>query len=403
MPAPGPPSNPPHVLMLVLNDMTHDSRVRREADALADAGFRVVVIGTHDASSPLPDREAIRGWELRRFRYGRGSERLRHFRVPGPLRHIWQLIALVRALKKHHPQAWHAHDFPALVPVALARLGRRAPNALVYDVHDLYFHRSTTSVTPWHALARRTGLWLERRLARRADARLTVSPLMADFLAALWDISPPPTVVLNGAAYPPDAPALARPTGARLWLVHTGTLIARGRKLPEVLAGLVRLPPDVHLTCLGDGPQQVELVRLAAALGLAARVHFLPPVPPEHVSAAIRHADAAVVAFDASLPNYAVTIPNKLFEALGAGLPVVAARTPALERFFAAHPIGPLWDAADPASLAEAVAALADPAQSSAWRQAARTAQAQAGWRAQARILCDCYQTFMPLEQTHAS
>lgn len=384
----------PRVAMLVLNEMTHDSRVQREADALAAAGYQVTVIGTHDAASPLPDEAVMRGWRLRRLRYGRGWARLRGARILQPLRHAGQLITLARFLARQEADIWHAHDFPALLPVSLARqlarLRGSRPAALVYDVHDLYFHRQAPPAISWGRLTRRAGLWLESRLARQAAARITVSPLMADFLAAQWDTTPP-VVVMNGADAMTGAPALTRPPGARLWLLHTGNLLQRGRLLPEILDGLALTPPDVHLTWLGDGPQQHALQQLTAQLGLSARVHFHPPVAPEDVCATIKDADAALVAFDETLPNYAVTLPNKLFEGIGAGLPILATHTPALARFWRDHPVGILWEASDPASFRQAVHALADPARRQHWQQAVSTAQEQIGWPAQQQKLLACY------------
>ena len=95
---------------------------------------------------------------------------------------------------------------------------------------------------------------------------------------------------------PHDAVGLPRPDGARRWLIRTGSMLRRGRLLREVLHGLAVTPQDVHLTFLGDGEQQLELAALADQLGLAERVHFIPPVPPADVSTAIQGADAAVMA-----------------------------------------------------------------------------------------------------------
>ncbi len=380
----------PKVLMLALNDLTHDSRVRREAHALAEAGYAVHVTGSHDASSPLPDQEQVGGWSLARFRYRPGVQALRRLPALASLRHAWQAIALIHHLRNQEAAIRHAHDFPALVLLWLARLGQRNPGPLVYDTHELYFHRAAPPRRPWNRLQRWLGINLERWLACRADLILTTSPYFAQFLARQWHI-PPPTVILNGATAPVDHPALPRPAGARLWLVHTGHLIARGRRLPDLLGGLASSPDDVHLSFIGGGPQEGDLRALARALNLSRRVHFVPPVPPAMVSAAIREADAAVIAFDSSSPGYALTLPNKLFEAIAAGLPVLGAETPALSDFFAEHPVGLLWRPGDPADLARAIARLREPAARRQWQRAARQAQLRVGWPAQASRLVASY------------
>ncbi len=385
------------VIMLVLNDVTHDSRVRREASTLAQAGYGVRVIGTHAAGSPLPDTESHRGWTLHRFRYGRTVTGLRRFWLLNLPRHLWQAIALITFLRQQQAVIWHAHDYPALVLASLALTGRRSPGKLIYDTHELYFHRFQPRTVPGRLL-RRLNLWIERILARRADAVLTVSPELADFLAAQWHTFPP-TVILNSAiSAPPDLPSLPRPVDARLWLVHTGSLIARGRRLPDLLRGLADTPADVHLTFLGEGPLQTHLQALAQALGIAQRVHFVPPVPPEQVSAAIRSADAAVIALDPTLPSYAFALPNKLFEAIAAGLPVLSTHTPALSRFYAQHPIGVLWESRAPDDFARATATLADPAARRQWQHAVQAAQNSIGWETQAQRLLEQYHAIMLLK-----
>ncbi len=384
--------------MLVLNDVSHDSRVRREAAALAAAGFQVCVIGTHDAGSPLPDRAIIGKWLLQRYRYNHTMHTLRRIGRLSPVRHLWQGAGLVLFLRRQQAAIWHAHDFPALVLIWLARLAQREPGKLVYDTHELYFYRREKPSALWGRLR----LWLSRAadrwLAQRADLVFTTSPYFARFMAQHWPITEP-IAILNGAIPPADVQPLSRPENAGLWLIHTGTMMARGRKLQAVLAGLLDTPADVHLTFIGDGPLQADLMDRADTTGLRDRVHFVPPLPPEAVSAAIRSADAAIVAFDGSLPGYALTLPNKLFEAIAAELPVLGARTPALEGFFADYPVGPLWEAADPTSLAQAITLLRIPENRRAWREACQCAQAELGWTTQAARLTAAYRQLTPRDE----
>ncbi len=385
------------VTMIVLNDVIHDSRVRREADALAGAGYDVTIIGTQRICDRLPDTESFAGWTLIRYCYGSGLERLRRYRALAPLRHLWQAAGLIRFLRRQMPAIWHAHDFPALLLVTAARLGKRRPGKLVYDSHELYFQREDVSRRGRGRCWRRIGATLERRLARRADLLLTTSPGFAAFLSHAWSV-PPPVVVLNGAILPDDTPPLERPPGARLWLVHTGYLLERGRLLEQILSGLTRTAPDVHLTFLGEGPSEARLRSLSNELVLSERVHFVPLTPPEKVSAAIRGADAAVIAFDPRPPGYALTLPNKLFEAIAAGCPVLAHRTPGLEAFLKEYPVGVLWDSSDPASFPAALSQLAADSSRARWQSILQATQQIVGWDAQAARLADAYSRIAPEE-----
>ncbi len=379
------------VVMLVLNEVTHDTRVRNEAAALAEAGYQVCVIGTHDASSPLPDQETAGLWLLRRFRYGSELEILRRFPPLKRLRHVFQGLALLRYLRRQPADIWHAHDFPALVMVALARLSQRQRSRLVYDAHELYLYRFPEPTRPWTRLRLAAERALERSLARRADLILANSPDRADFMARRWRCTLPITI-LNGVTLSEAASPLPRPEGARLWLVHTGSLIRRGRCLDQLVRGVALCTPEVHLTFLGDGEQKAELTALANTLGISHRVHFLPPVASEKVSTAIRNADASLIAVGTSEPNYALSIPTKLLEAIAAGLPILSSRTPAMARFLAAYPVGTLWEAERPETLAQAIVQLHNPTLREAWQTALQAAQVTCGWPAQAARLIESYQ-----------
>lgn len=85
------------IVMLVLNDLSFDGRVRREAAALAAAGWRVLVIGTQRAGGTLPDEEDVDGFAIRRVRYRRFGQGRRPWRW---LRHASQAIQIIRAMAR---------------------------------------------------------------------------------------------------------------------------------------------------------------------------------------------------------------------------------------------------------------------------------------------------------------
>ena len=118
-----------HVVMLVRNRYTHDSRVEKEARTLVGAGHRVSIVA--DAGAGLPTHEIRDGSEVHRVaRRGPPIPGLR-FAV-----HEWRLARRLRALR---PTVLHAHDTNALVPVALT--ARRLGIPYVYDAHDLWLGR----------------------------------------------------------------------------------------------------------------------------------------------------------------------------------------------------------------------------------------------------------------------
>ncbi len=305
-----------HVVMLVRNAYTHDTRVEKEARTLVEAGHRVSIVA--DAAPGLPARETRGGSDVHRVAR-RGP------RIPG-LRfviHEWRLARRLRALR---PTVLHAHDTNALVPVALtaARLGI----GYVYDAHDLWLGRPRRQRGRlYFALSQLYHAFVERLLVPRAAAVLAVSPPIAGHLRRRYGL---PVVHLVPNYPEVGAPVERRelrdlPGGEaidpeRPVVLYLGGLMA-GRGL-EQLVDAVGLVPEVQLVLLGSGAEEGALRTRADAAG--ASVHLLAPVAPDLVESYAASADVGVSPIVPSCLNYRYSLPNKLFQYMAAGIPVVA-------------------------------------------------------------------------------
>jgi glycosyltransferase involved in cell wall biosynthesis len=90
-------------------------------------------------------------------------------------------------------------------------------------------------------------------------------------------------------------------------------------------------------------------------------VHVLGGVDPAAVVSWVAGADVAVMAIQPSTLNHVLSTPNKLFEAIAAGTPVVASDFPEIRKIVAADgrgSLGELCDPADPRSVAAAIRAI---------------------------------------------
>jgi glycosyltransferase involved in cell wall biosynthesis len=119
--------------------------------------------------------------------------------------------------------------------------------------------------------------------------------------------------------------------------------------------------PEVRLVFLGDGKEKPTLERRAAELGLK-NVLFLPPVPKNEMAAALAGADACLAILK-PIEAYKTTYPNKVFDYMAAGRPVVLAIDGVIREVVEAAGCGVFAQPGDPAALAEAIRRLAaDPA-----------------------------------------
>lgn len=134
-------------------------------------------------------------------------------------------------------------------------------------------------------------------------------------------------------------------------------------------ASLVQDQPEVAFVFIGDGKEKPALIRRASELGLT-NVTFIPPMPKADIPEALAAANACLGILK-PIPMYALVYPNKIFDYLAAGRPVVLAMEGVIrevvEKACAGIPVPP----GDPTTLAQAVRTLAlnrDLGRSMGWR-----------------------------------
>ncbi len=331
--------------MLLHKSVEFDSRVRREASALATAGHEVRVVEL----APVPGAEAVLDGFRRVSCLPPAWIRRR---LPTPLYRLAFLLAFVRAVRASGPDVVHAHDAAMLAP---AVLGARLTGAsLVYDSHEL------ATAVPYR---RRTWTWLvaaiESVVVPRCDAVITVSDGIADALMRRYRLARRPAVVRNVSAL-----RVAGAGGLRRRLgIDSGTplVLHQGAPAPdrgcELLVAAVASLPGVRLAFLGD-PEPGYGTLLAdeiARRGVGDRVAMLPSVALDGLLAHTSEADVGITLLQDTCENHRLALPNKLFEYVAAGVPVVASALPEIERLVSTRGIG--WCAApgDEGALAAAL------------------------------------------------
>ncbi|HTS14604.1 MAG TPA: glycosyltransferase, partial [Candidatus Sulfotelmatobacter sp.] len=354
----------------------HDSRTRSLAQGLAARGHQVTVIARR--AGDVPDVETWPGGvEVRRVASaaGRGGDGpsapagsgfgrwlAEGRRIAGVARRADQQA---RAAQAVDPGAdlYQTEGFLAL-PVGL-RLAAAARAPLVYDARDIYAESNNIVRLP--VPARRLFERRERGWARRAARLFTVNDACADLLAARLGVARP-AVVRNCPprwAIPTPRPDRLRETlgltADTPVVLHHGALVP-GRGIAQ-LAAAMRQPglERAHLVYLGWGTGEAEVAALAADPAAGGRLHRLPPVPPEDLLPWVASADVVAVTIQPDTLNHRLSTPNKLWEALAAGVPVVASDFPAMRQVVMDDPLGSLGavcDPTDPPAIGAALAGL---------------------------------------------
>lgn len=131
------------------------------------------------------------------------------------------------------------------------------------------------------------------------------------------------------------------------------TVVRAARDLQE------RGRDDIRIVLLGDGSSKEELIQLSRELGLA-NVRFVDPVPKDQVAATLRSADAGLMILaPVDLFTYGVS-PNKLFDYMGAGLPVLTNVAGLVSDIVTRADVGITVAPGDPKALAEGMERMVD-------------------------------------------
>ena len=288
---------------------------------------------------------------------------------------------------------WQADGLVTL-PVCL-RLRDRRGGRVLYDSLEIHVESGAFARLPgaWRRLLGRR----ERAWARSADAVTTVSRPYADVLARRLGLRP--AIVMNCPPAPPDpAPGQAggppRPRrfheilsldpAARVVLYHGYLFPHRGI---ERLFEAIPFVPGAHLVVMGFGPRFEAYRELAAGLPEAGRAHVVPGVAPEALQEWVASADVAAMPIEGNTLNHRLTTPNKLFEALAAGVPVVASDLPGMAGILRETGAGVTCRPDDPADIARAIRSIleAPPDRRAAWSAAAlAAARTTYSWERQA-------------------
>lgn len=313
-----------------------DNRItNKECRALAEAGFdtHLVISADHDRLSDGVRVHAIR----RRGRVGR---------LVGSQIEAWWVLRRLR------PDLLHIHD-PELIPMAVL-WGRCHHRPVVYDAHEDLVKQLETK--PWvrgplARIVRPLARWLVGVADRHCDGIVAVTePIAATFSTTRRRGRQRPVEVVRNLPWRDDF-VVADVAGNPPVAVYTGDLSAeRGvstmvEAIERVEGGTLRLAGRL----LGDAAARVE----------HPQVDYLGLVPPSELPAIIAGARVGLI-FLRRLPNYANSLPTKVFEYMASGVPFLATDFRAWEDLFGDADAGVFVDTDDPDAVGRELEALID-------------------------------------------
>jgi len=359
------------ILAGLLSELSHERRLERMVESLERQGHQVATTWVDNGEAP---RSAFwDGRPLHRLDNRRSGRRKTYF-----LRYMAWFHGLIL---RERPDAVLAVDPPALLPARLARA--RHGFRLLYDAREYYTELPTIRARRG---VRAFWQWAEGFGLRRADAAWSVCGSIARALEADHRVTGL-GVVRNVPGHSFQPRTLGRRADLEAWLpaLRGAPVVAYaggfwpGYDFRPLLEALGRLP-EVQFVGLGDGPGLDLHRRHAASLPWVHRLHLPGKVPPERLDALLRGADVGTVLVPDLGLSYRYLLPNKLFEYIQAGLPVLASPLPELASVVLGRGLGRCADPVDAEAIARRLGELLDPAAEADFQAALAEAAGDLCW-----------------------
>ncbi len=401
------------ILFVVMNSVTFDARVQREASSLQAAGHDVQIVGLRRqpddartevladgvrvvrlgapssggrtvrrrAASDRPAADRVHYDELEPpFPETRRGQRsgdvaampflLRHSGAPlsiawSHLRRETRDRRFAAALRRSAYDVVHAHDAGAL---ALgARLARAHDVPLIFDAHEIYDQDNSSrrhrakSEREAHTIA---------RLAHQISGFIAVNDSNKAYYAEHFPRLPEAVTLPNASRRLTDVVDDGRLHAACGWPPDTRVLLYQGalnsaRCLPQLARSVARLPEGWAVACVGPGPLRGALQEIRRELSPDRQrwLAVLEPVPAAELPSWTAGATLGSIALEPGSVNHWFASPNRLWSYPQVGVPFLASAFPELERVVERYGCGWLLPfPVTPESFSDVVASLSDDA-----------------------------------------
>jgi glycosyltransferase involved in cell wall biosynthesis len=364
-----------HVTVLVSNDLHHDQRVAKVCATLLEMGFRITLVGRL-----LPDSKPFeRPYETRRFRLP--------FQT-GALFYAALNVRLFFYLLFKRTDIIVANDLDTLLPAFL--IARLKGRELVYDSHEYFTEAEGLTNRP---LPKKVWLAVEGFIFPKLKHVITVNETIAGIYRALYHVKVHVVrnvPMLREEVVVASREALGLPSDKRIILLQ-GAYIDPDRGGME-LAQSMEFLPDALLLIIGSGRDLENIKREVTKKNLEERVRFIAKVPFRELQQYTAVADVGVSLDKPLHLNYAYSLPNKLFDYIHAGLPVLVSDLPELRRIVEGYNLGRVVSRVEPREIATALQEMFSDENGGVWKLNALKAAKELNWQREQEVVRKVYE-----------
>lgn len=368
------------VIVSVINDLVTDQRVNKSCLTLQKAGFEVLLVGRRQRKSPPMDDRPYK------------SHRMKLLFEKGPMFYATFNIRLFIFLLFHRCDCLLSNDLDTLLPNFWISKFKRIP--LIYDSHE-YF----TEVPELVSRPKVQRVWkrIEEYVVPKLPEMITVNQSIADLFHEKYGIK---VHIIRNIPMRKMLPAPASrqevgldPNKHILVLQGSGINIHRGS---EELLDAMQYLDDCQLVIIGGGDVLPILKEKVAANHWDDRVKFFPRMPYQQMMAITQLAELSFTLDKDTNLNYRFSLPNKLFDYIQAGVPIIASHLTEIERIITDYNIGTFIDNHEPKTIAATIQnALNDEKILSLWKNNLIFAAQNLCWENEEGVLLKIYEKYV--------
>jgi glycosyltransferase involved in cell wall biosynthesis len=367
-----------HITVLVSNDLQFDQRVAKVCDTLLKLGYRITLVGRKLSTSTNFER----AYEIKRFNL---------FFERGALFYAALNIRLFFYLLFKKTDVILANDLDTLFPAFL--VSRIRDKHVVYDSHEYFTEAEGLTGRNFQ---KKTWLMIEKFIFPKLKYVYTVNESIAEIYRKLYntDVKVVRNIpLLNPIRNKRSRHELGLPEDKKIILLQ-GAFIDPDRGGKELVESM-QYVNGALLLIIGSGREIETLKRLVVTLGLDDKVWIKGKMPFEELRQFTANADLGVSLDKPLHLNYTLSLPNKLFDYIHAGTPVIVSDLPELRRVVSEYEVGLIVPSVEPKIVAEYISKALAHEHYERWKSNCLKARESLNWQHESEVLQKIYSNFI--------
>ena len=366
-----------HIYISVSNDLVTDQRVHKVCETICSnfPKYKITLIGRLKKDSKPVNQRAYNVHRMS-LRFEKGFK----FYAEYNLRLFLYLLFKPRGI-------YFSNDLDTLLPNFL--LSKIKGSALIYDSHE-YF----TEVPELIGRDKVRAIWLriESYILPKLKTMFTVNETLAKIYSEKYHI-PVHTVrnvpKLDGYKKNENMHNIREKYGIAptdYLLIYQGA-VNKDRGLEELIEAFTYLPEVYHLLIIGSGDVHQTLLEKTIELKLK-QIHFTGQIPFSELAAYTYQADLGVSLEKSTNLNYRYALPNKVFDYLASGVPILVSPLTELCAILDKYDVGQLLPSHEPKVIAETIESIfANQNQLAIWKENTQKTSEEYCWEKEEKKL----------------